>query len=495
MALQNYLIFDFGASNGRCSVASYDGSKFDFDIIHRFDNIPVYALDTLYWNFLRLFLELKTGISSAVKKYKDIMSVGIDTWALDFGIIDKNGALISNPIHYRDRHRNSISDEVFNIISAKELQNLTGCAVESYYSIFNLYSLKIQNATEYNCAAKLLMMPDLFNYFLTGVAANEFTDAHTSLMVNPFTAKWENKILDKLEFDKNIFCEIIQPGTFIGNIQNSVCNELNINPIPVIVPATHDTPSAVAGIPIAGNSMNTCLISIGTWGVTIMEIYKPIIDAEVFNTGYANLVGAEGKTLLFKDFTGMWLIQQSRDKWIEESGKNLSWDDIMNLANKTISIRSFINIDAPEFVLPQTDMPTTIKKFCKKTGQKIPDGIGQIARVIYESLVLKVKYNLMSLEKITGKEIDSIHMVGGGTKDNLFCQWISNATGVQVNAGPTETASIGNLLMQLLAAGEIKDLSEGRQIALKSANIKNYIPANPGYWTVLYEEFIKTLCK
>lgn len=493
MALQNYLIFDFGASNGRGLVAGFDGSKFNFDVLHRFDNIPVYLSGTLYWDFLRLLSELKNGLALAAKKYKDIRSMGLDTWGVDFGIIDKNGALIANPINYRDKHRNSMPDEVYKIISGQELQNLTGCALASYHSIFNLYSLKIQGATEFNNAHKLLMMPDLFNYFLTGVAVNEYTDAHTSLMVNPFTVRWEDKILDRLGFPKDIFCEIVQPSSKVGDIQKSVCSELDINTISVIAPATHDTPSAVAGIPVVDKSKNTVFMSIGTWGVTIIELDKPLISAEVFKTGYANEAGAAGKTLLFKNFVGMWLIQQSREKWLKEVEGGLSWDDIMNLAKNTATIKSFIDVDAAEFVLAQTDMPATVQRFCKKTGQKIPDNIGPIARVIYESMALKVKHNLKDLEKITGKKIDAMHMVGGGTKDVLLCQWMADAAGLPVYAGPTETTSVGNLLMQLLAAGEIKSLDEGRQIALKSASIKNYMPANTGYWDGLYEEFVKVI--
>jgi sugar (pentulose or hexulose) kinase len=312
-------------------------------------------------------------------------------------------------------------------------------------------------------------------------------------MVNPFTASWESKILDRLGFPKDIFCEIVQPASRVGDIQKSVCSELDINPIVVIAPATHDTPSAIAGIPVADKSKNTVFMSIGTWGVNMIELDAPLISAEVFKTGFANEAGAAGKTLLFKNFVGMWLLQQSREKWIKEVDGGLSWDDIMNLAKNTPTLKSFIDVDATEFVLAQTDMPATVREFCKKTEQKIPDGIGAVARVIYESMALKVKHNLMDLEKITGKKIDAMHMVGGGTKDVLLCQWMADATGLPVYAGPTETTSVGNLLMQLLAAGEIKNLEEGRQIALKSASIKTYMPANTGYWNGIYEDFIKVI--
>ena len=491
MAIKNFLIFDFGASNGRASVANFDGKKFDFEVLHRFDNIPVYATETLYWDFLRLFSELKLGLSTAFKKYKNIVSMGLDTWGVDFGLIDKNGKLISNPIHYRDTKRNIISNELFSIIPQEELFNLTGNPAASYYSIFNLYSLKMQNATEYVNAYKFLMMPDLFNYFITGNTVNEYTDAHTTTMCSPFEKKWEYKIVDRLNFPRDIFCEIVQPGTKIGELQKSICDDLAVNSIPVIAPATHDTPSAIAGIPVVGKSKNKVFISIGTWGITIIEMDKPIISKEVYESGFANEAGVEGKMLLFKNFIGMWLIQQSRDRWLKDSARDISWDDIMHLARDTNSTGSFINVDATDFVLAQSDMPKTIKDFCNKTGQKSPDSIGAIARVIYESMALKVKDNLKSLEAITGCKQDFIHMVGGGTKDSLLCQWIADATGLHVYAGPTETTSIGNLLMQLKAAGEIRNLEEGRQISLNSSKVENYIPQNTQDWDEKYQVYLK----
>jgi len=488
---KNFLVFDFGASNGRASVAFYDGSRFDFEVVHRFDNVPVYLGGTLYWDFLRLFSELKTGLTAAVKKFSKIESLGIDTWGVDFGLVDKNGALICNPVHYRDKHRNSMPDEVYKLISGRELFDLTGAAQASYYGLFNLYSLKARNASEYICADKLLMMPDLFNFFLTGIAVNEYTDAYTSMMINPVSMQWEKKILNRLGLRNDIFNQIVQPGTKIGNIQASVCSELEMVPFAVVAPGSHDTPSAIAGIPITDKSKNTLLMSTGTWNITVIEIDNPLINSQVFDSGYANEAGVEGKTLLFKNLVGMWLIQKCRDKWLKESPDNISWDDIMYLAKDTSPKGTYIDVDVNDFIVEVNDMPGAIKRFCKNTGQAVPESIGDVARVIYESLVLKVKQNLVILESLTGKKFDCINMVGGGTKDTLLCQWIADATGLVVHAGPTETASVGNLLMQLKAAGEIKDLDEGRQLSHRSAVVKEYTPENTKYWDTAFEGFKK----
>jgi rhamnulokinase len=492
MAIKNYLVFDFGASNGRASVAVFDGNKFDFDIVHRFENIPVNAAGTLYWDFLRLFGDLKTGLQAASRKYKEIQSMAIDTWGVDFGIIDKKGSLISNPIHYRDEKRNSVSEEVFSIVSREELFELTGCALVSYYSIFNLYSLKIQESPQYQNAGKLLMMPDLFNYFLTGVAVNEYTEAHTSLMCSPFSHDWEFKITDKLGFPRDIFPKIIQPATEIGFLQEDICRELEIKPLRVIAPASHDTPSAIAGIPVTDKSGDRVFMSIGTWGVNIVEMDAPLIKTDILDAGFANEAGAEGKMLLFKNFVGMWIIQQCRNHWLKDK-KDISFDDIMHLAKDAKLSGSFINVDDSAFVLGQHNMPEVICDFCKKTGQKIPEGTGEIARVVYEGFALKIKQDILNLEKITGRKFEAINIVGGGTKDELFCQWAADATGLEVFAGPTETTSIGNLIMQLKAAGEITNLSEGRQLSLNSSKVKQYSPAGTAYWDRQYEKYLEIL--
>lgn len=493
MVTKKFLIFDFGASNGRASIADFDGSKFNFEVIYRFENTPVYATGTLYWDFLRLFHELKTGLMAAYKRHNKIESLGIDTWGVDFGLIDKNGKLISNPVHYRDEKRNSMCDEVFSIISREELFNLTGSPLTSYYGLYNLYALKIMDSVEYINATKLLLMPDLFNYFLTGNVFNECTVASTTILCNPFMHQWEYKIIDRLGFPREIFNEIIQAGTVVGSLTNSVCDELGIKPFKVVAPASHDTASAIVGIPVVGKTKYGVYMSIGTWGINIVEMDSPLVNKEVFNSGFANEAGAEGKTLLFKNFTGMWLIQQCREKWLKDLVQEISWDSIMNSAKDTLSIGTFINIDAPVFILNQSDMPKTLRQFCIDSGQRAPEGMGEIARVIYESIALKVKQNLIILERITGKKPEYLHIVGGGTKDELICQWIANATGLPVFAGPTETTSIGNLLMQLKAAGEIKTLKEGRQISLNSSKIRSYKPEKASYWDNIYDKYFKIL--
>jgi len=491
MVSKNYLIFDFGASNGRSAVARYDGNKFYMEVTHRFDNRPVYASGTLYWDILRLYSELIIGIQSSVKKYKDIASMALDTWGADFGFIDSNGKLISNPVHYRDEKRKVDACSLYEIISRKELFELTGSAIIPIFDLFHLYSLKLQNAPEFINGNKFLTIPDIFNYFLTGRAYNEYTRITTSIMYNQKENRWEDKIFDKLDLPKDIFPEIIMPGEEIDDISNNICSELEIETIPVIAPATHDTPSAVAGIPVVSKNKNWAFISMGTWCIIGKETEGPIINNQAFNADFSNEGGVEGINLFVKHITGLWIIQQCREKWIKDSNRDISWDEIVKLSSAAEPFKSFINVNDPIFSKPQIDMPETINKYCKEKGQSILGSIGEISRCIYESFAMQFKYGLDKLEKLTGKKLELLHVVGGGTQNKLLCQWTADAAGIPVVAGPAETTSVGNLLMQLKASGEIETLDEGRAISMNSSIVSNYKPEDKSRWDEEYSRYLK----
>ena len=492
MASKNYLIFDFGASNGRSVIARFDSNKFDMEVIHRFDNRPVYAAGTLYWDILRLYSELMIGIQSSVKKYKNITSMALDAWGADFGFIDSNGKLISNPVHYRDEKRKVDSDSLYKIIPRKELFELTGASIIPIFDLFHLYSLKLQNAPEFVNGDKFLTMPDIFNYFLTGRVYNEYTRITTSVMYNQKEGRWEDRIFDKLDLPKDIFPEIIMPGEEIDNISNKVCSELEIETMPVIAPAAHDTSSAIAGIPVVSKNKNWTFISMGTWCIIGKETESPIINNQTLNAGFSNEGGVGRLNLFVKNVTGLWIIQQCREKWIKDSG-SISWDEIVKLAAAADSFKSFIDVNDLIFSKPQVDMPETISKYCKEKGQGVPESIGEISRCIYESLAMQFKYDLNKLEKLTSKKIELLHLVGGGTQNKLLCQWTADAAGIPIIAGPTETTSVGNLLMQLKASGEIKNLDEGRKISLNSSEVTNYKPKDGDRWIEEYSKYLKIL--
>jgi rhamnulokinase len=490
MAKKNYLLFDFGASSGRASVAGFDGKKFDITEIHRFENRPVMASGTLYWDILRLYSELKIGIMSAVKNTGNLESLGIDTWGDDFGFIGNDGKLLANPIHYRDPYRNSISEKLYEIIPAKELFNLTGGQLVTEVSLFNLYGLKISNASELKYASRLLMVPDIFNYFLTGHMANEFTIASTTLMFNPKTRKWAFEIFDKLGISKDLFRDVEMPGHVIGNLSDLVCEELSVSPIRVVVPPSHDTAAAVAGIPVNSSNKNWGFISMGTWCIIGIETNDFITKDEIIGTGFFNEGAADGSNLFVKDINGLWIIQKCREKWMSETGVEISWQEIVNKASKAQQFKSFIDVDLPEFCSNSNDMPGEIIKYCKNSGQKPVSGIGEIARCIFESLALRFRYDLEKLKYFSGKNIELLHLIGGGAENNLLCQWTADSTGKPVIAGPAETTSQGNLLFQLIAAGEVGDFKEGRQISQKSSKVLNYYPKNISLWDEAYQKYV-----
>ena len=491
MSKKNYLIFDYGASNGRAAVASFDGSRFEMEVTHRFENRPVFAGGTLYWDILQLFSELKIGIQSSSKKYSDIISMGVDAWGSDFGLLDNKGKLISNPVNYRDEQSGKDSVSLFEVISQKELWDLTGACCIPIFDLFQLYSLKINDSIAIKNARTYQPITDIFNYFLTGKTVNEFTRFTTSILYNQKAGKIEDSIFKKLDLPRGIFPKMVFPGEKIGDISREVTEELGIETFPVIAPSTHDTAAAVAGTPVIDNKKNWAFMSLGTWACMGLENYKVLISDEIFDAGFFNEAGVEDTNLFVKNINGLWVIQQCRGRWVKD--KEISWDEIVRLSKKAGAFTSLIDVEESQFIQPQTDMPQIIRNYCKKTGQKEPGTIGEVARCVYESLAFKFKFYLSPLERFTGKELELIHLVGGGTQNRLLCQWISNAMGLPVIAGPTETTSVGNLLMQLKADGEIKNIAEGRKIIMTSSEVIKYEPCDTKIWNEEYQKYLKII--
>ena len=370
--MARFLIFDLGASNGRAIVGVLHENKIVFDEIYRFDNRPVYAGGELYWDILRLYSEVKVGLGIAIKKYGEIASLAIDTWGCDFSFIDKNGRMVCNPVHYRDAKRHERSSKLHEIISEQELFMLSGGPQDRIMSIYQLFSLKYENAIEYENAYKFLMIPDILNYFLTGVVVNEFTNATMSLMCNLKARRWEQQIFTKLGFPDNIFSNLSEPGTYLGVISKTICEELGVASLPVVLPATHDTASAVAGIPVVDFNKAWGFGILGTWCMSGIETAEPVINKKVFQAGFGNEGGVEGRNMLLKNITGMWIIQQCKEKWSKDALKEISWNEIDLAVKKAITADQYIDVDDERFGKVQPDMPGIIVAFCKETGQSMP---------------------------------------------------------------------------------------------------------------------------
>jgi rhamnulokinase len=482
LATKHYLIFDFGASGGRATVAAFDGARVRMDVTYRFDNGPVTAAGTLYWDILRLASELKLGLQASLRKYPDIVSMAIDTWGCDFGFIDRNGKLLGNPVTYRDKPRHERSGELYKILPRRELFQLCAGSTIEIMGLYQLFSFKCDQAPEMREGSRMLMIPDLLNYLLTGRPCTEYTDATMALVCDQNAKGWEKRILRRLGIPETILGELVMPGELIGPIQAQVCEELAIRPIPVVAPATHDTASAVTGIPVVDGKKHWAFISTGTWSIAGVETARPIVTDACFESGYGNNAIADGRNMVVNYITGLWIIQQCRQKWMADAGGDIPWGQIVRASESAGPATAFIDVDDPAFSLPQADMPAVIVEACRRNGQRLDPSMGAVARCVYESLVLKYRANLETLEKLTGRKLDLLHLVGGGIQNQTLCQWTADAVGIPVIAGPTETTSVGNLLMQLKCTGEISSLEQGREISLRSSEVIRYEPKARELW-------------
>ncbi len=482
------LAFDFGASSGRAIIGNYENGVITLEEIHRFDNDPVLVGKSFYWDTLRLFHEIKQGIIKA-KNTVDFESIGIDTWGVDYGLISKDGELIGNPYNYRDKRTVGVPEEMESIISKKDLYNLTGNQIIELNTIFQLYAMKKTNPEILELTDKILLTPDLFNYFLTGKMAAEVSIASTTQLMNPYTKKWEYSLMDKLGFKREWFPEIVPGGTVIGKLSDEICSELDVPAKNVIAVSSHDTASAVAAVPTSEKDF--VFISCGTWSLFGTELDAPVISELSQKYNITNETGYNNTTRFLKNIIGLWLIQETRRQFKRE-GKNYSYADMEMLARKEKPFTCFIDPDAPEFVAPG-NMPKRIKDYCERTGQHVPETDGAVIRCIYESIAMKYKYTFLQLKECCGRDFSAIHMVGGGTKDTFLCQMTANAANVPVIAGPIEATAAGNVAVQLIANGEIPDVKEARKIIAKSFDVTRYDVTENDAWEAAYKDFVKAI--
>lgn len=482
------LAFDFGASSGRAIIGTFNGEKIELKEIHRFSNDPVVVNGTMYWDVLRLLYEIKTALLKA--KDEDIDCIGIDTWGVDFALLNEEGGLIENPVHYRDKRTNNILDKAFSIVDKETLYKLTGNQFMDINTAFQLLYLSLNRHEFLQKADTILMIPDLFLYFLTNEKICETSIASTTQLLNPKTKQFEDEVFSKFKIPKKLFREVTKTGKIVGKLSDSIQDELGIKAIDVAAVAGHDTQCALAGTP--AKSDDFIFLSCGTWSLLGTELDSPILTKEAMEANLTNEVGAEGKISFMKNIIGLWLIQESRRQYIRE-GKNYSFNDLELAAREAKPFKCFIDPNAPEFT-PAGNIPKRVVEYCKRTGQEIPQTMGEIMRCIYESLALTYKNAYSQIKEVTKKDYSDFYIVGGGTKDEFLCSLTANACGVDVTLGPVEATVMGNIILQLIAKGEVSNLKEAREIISSQAR-KVYAPQDVDQWNEAFERYKKIINK
>src|SRR6266850_3649384 len=484
MKYQCYLGVDLGAESGRVMAGLWDGKRIRLEELHRFPNGPVEIGDTLRWDVLRLWAEIQQGLGLAARKFgKSVKSVGVDTWGVDHVLLSKSNELLAQPFHYRDARTNGIMARAFRRVPREKIFAATGLQFMEINTLFQLLALQKNNPEILANADCLLMMPDFFHWCLSGARVAEFTDATTTQFFHPTKRDWSYDLLKRFNLPTKILPKVVSPGTRLGSLRKSVANRTDLSEISVIAPASHDTGSAVAAVPALslspsdgerGSSETWAYLSSGTWSLMGLEVREAQLSKRVLDFNLTNEGGVDGTYRLLKNITGLWLVQQCK-RAFEAKGKKVEYSRLVRLAKAASPLRSFIDPDDPRFGNPR-DMPAAIRSFCKETRQPIPDSEGALIRCALESLALKYQTVLECLEQVSGKCVEVIHIVGGGSRNALPNQFTADACNRPVLAGPVEATVFGNILMQARACSEISSLNELRSIVRNSCEIQTFTP-------------------
>ena len=483
--MRNLLAFDLGASNGRAILGQFDGEKLTMRELHRFENNYIEMNGVFYWDLPYLYNQLKLGLLAFRQaNVGELDCFGIDTWGVDYGLLDKNGHLLSNPRAYRYSVDEDM-EEVWKTVDFKTLFAHTGIATMNFNTVYQLCRRKREGDVALENAETMLFMPDLLGYFLTGEVKSEYTEATTSMLYNPTIKDWDWEIIEQLGLPKKIFTRLDRAGSLRGKLRPELAAELGLNQASFAAVGTHDTASAVAAIPGTG-SFAFC--SSGTWSLFGVETDEPILSDAVRDSNFSNEGTIQGGFRPLKNIMGLWLIQECRRDW-QKAGQSYSWNEIVEEAKKAEPFRSIIDPDYGEFFAGGR-MIEKIQSFCRETKQPVPETVGQIARCIYESLALKYRWALERLEEIKGEHITQLNIVGGGCNNKLLDQFAADATDRTVVTGPVEGAAIGNLLAQAMALGDIKSMDALRDVVRRSEPVETYRPNHTPAWEHAYQRML-----
>jgi rhamnulokinase len=484
MAL-HLLAFDLGAESGRVMVGHFDGERLGLEEIYRFSNNPVFAGDYLYSDVLRIWVEMQTGLQKAAAQSKTgLASVGVDTWGVDFALLDGQDRLLGNPFHYRDSHTRGALAAALQRVPREEIYSQTGNQLIEINTLFQLLSMQQSANPNLQAAKTLLMLPDLFNFWLSGNKASEFTIASTSQCFSPYTHTWTVDLIERLGLPGHIFQPVVPAGSLLGRLHPWLAAQSGCASMPVIAPACHDTGSAVAAIPVS--VPHFMYISSGTWSLVGVELEQPMINAATLAANLANEGGVGGRVRLLKITPGMWLLQQCRSDW-SRRGQAYTYAELTSLAAAAAPFGPLLAVGAQEFIAPG-GMPERIQAYCRRTGQPVPQSVGEIARCILESLALEYRICLDGLEALLGWTLPVIHIIGGGSRNSLLNQLAADVTNRTVIAGPVEATVAGNLLVQAMGLGYLASLSDLRQVIRRSFEVQVFEPHPDARWEEAYQQ-------
>ena len=485
--------FDFGASSGRAMLGTLEDGKLSIQEIHRFSNDPVILAGRFVWDVPRLFYEMNQALLKLSRSGVKVDAIGIDTWGVDYGLLDKKGHLLGLPTHYRDARTEGMREKVRAVVPDAELFARTGIAFNIFNTLYQLCAMRDEGDPTLDIAADLLFMPDLLAYLLTGEKGTDYTMASTSAMLNPYTRTWDLELLGKLGIPTGMLGEVKLPGEIRGTLLPEIARECGVNEIPVIAVGGHDTASAVAAVPARDGDF--AYISSGTWSLLGAELKAPLCEEGVMNASYTNEGGVDGSIRLLKNIMGLWIIQECKREWDRRSDA-VGFAELVEMAMKAPAFKAMIDVDDECFLAPG-DMPARIQAYCEKTGQAVPKGRGEISRVVYEGLALKYRWAIERLERdMLKKPVKALHIVGGGSKNVLLNRFTAEAIKRPVITGPDEGTVIGNLLIQAKALGAIGDIPELRRVVEASFPTKTYLPETDGTaWDAAYARYVELFAK
>jgi rhamnulokinase len=488
--MTKFLAFDLGAESGRAVVGHFEGDRLHLEEIHRFPNGPVKVRDSLNWDVLRLWSEIQQGLALAAQAYgPELASVGLDAWGVDFGLLAADDTLLGNPHHYRDRRTDGMIEEAFRLVPRTEIYKRTGIQFMQINSLYQLLSMSRAGSPVLQAAQTFLNMPDLFNFWLSGQKANEFTIATTSQCYDPRARDWAWDLLERMGIPGRIFSGsdqgIVPPGTVLGRLRTSVAQDTGASPLQVIASATHDTASAVAAVP--AQSEDFIYLSSGTWSLMGIEVTEPIVNEQSLAYNFTNEGGVAGTFRFLKNIMGLWLVQECRREWAR-LGRSLTYDELTQLAANAPPFGPLISLDDSRFLAPG-DMPGRIQRYCQETGQAVPQTEGQIVRAALESLALEYRLVAERLDEMAGRHLPALHIIGGGSQNQILNQFTADATGRSVVTGPIEATAIGNVLVQALALGVFSDLAEARALVRRSFDVETYQPRDTAAWDESYVRY------